>query len=239
VAIVDAEGWRHASQYDNNRRLTQQWQPYPASPGNPPSDVPFTKYEYDASNQLLKQSQYVSSDATSPLWTKSWEYDEHGNMKTSIGATPILTEASAPQQSNVAPVVSYAYDALGMLRYETDPRGTSGIGGTLRRASYAYDSMGRTIRTVEAINGALLHTPPTSVTTYDVAGRVTSVTTDTADGNRGTTTYAYNLADELTSVTHPSTASGALSEAYEYDGRGNCYGPNCGRSFGRIVAVGI
>jgi RHS repeat-associated protein len=148
------------------------------------------------------------------------EYDQNARPVSQIAPSytaPGVTTA-------ITPTVTLAYDSLGHVVTETDPRGNV--------TKHAYDQLGRLVRTDEPgartsvfqydNNGELLQTTEpggaTTTATYDDLGRMITATQveRVPQPAAYTSTYGYDDIGHLTSVTTPS---GAKSTA-AFDGAG-------------------
>ena len=178
--------------------------------------------------------------------TTSYGYDLHGNLTsitnplskvTSIGYDNLnrKTSLTLPDPDGAgglsAPVYAYGYNAVGSLTTETDPLGnvtTTAYDNMQRRTSVTQpdpDGAGGLSAPVwtwvYGSNGLVSRmTDPMSHNTdygYDTYGRLTTVTNN--DGY--VTTTAYNLLDQVTSVTTPDPdGAGSLTAStvtYAYD----------------------
>jgi RHS repeat-associated protein len=101
-----------------------------------------------------------------------------------------------------APIVTYAYEGTGRLRQKDFANGTV--------TTYEYDASGQLLHLINRAPGGAVNSRFDY--TYDALGRRTTMTT--ADG---ITTYGYDLAGQLTSVTLP----GGRNIQYHYDAAGN------------------
>ena len=152
-------------------------------------------------------------------------YDHEGRVLTVTGPDP------DGGGSLSAPVQTYTYNALGSVLTSTDPAG--------HVTSWQYDALQRPTQMTEPDpDGAGRSTAPVTTYTYgansllsqvtdpvgrdvtyqyDARGRRTGVTDEL--GNQ--TTYAYNLLDQVTSVTAPDPdGAGPLTApvtSYNYD----------------------
>ena len=153
------------------------------------------------------------------------EYDKSGNAIKQTDAKNKHTFISFDSRNRrksttdrINAATNFAYTALGQLASLTDAQNQT--------TSYTYDSRGSKLTETYPD-----HTPSTSpgqtgygiVTfTYDNAGRVLRKRDQLGD----TCTYNYDLAGRMTSRNYRTRAN-------------SCYGPNCGRIFGRIETVEI
>jgi RHS repeat-associated protein len=98
--------------------------------------------------------------------------------------------------------VDYTYDLVGKIQQVNDPTGTY---------AFAYDNMGRLIGTTTSYS-FLTSRNFTNAYTYDAASNRTGFT----DPESGSTTYAYDTLNRLTSLAPPS-AFGSGSFGFSYD----------------------
>jgi RHS repeat-associated protein len=103
-----------------------------------------------------------------------------------------ITKITDPQGNNYL----YAYDLHGNLESVTYPN-------TTQASTYTYDSSHR------YLSGTDFRNNPLPATTYDASGRLQSVT----DGLGETTSYAYDLTTNTTSITYPPDAGGNVGTA--------------------------
>jgi YD repeat-containing protein len=161
-------------------------------------------YQYDRFNRLTGLSQTRTSDGT--------VLSSYTNALGPAGNRTAVQESSGRS-------VSFSYDALYRLTQESitgDPAGPTGS------ITYAFDTVGNLVSRRSTLTGV-----PSATYTYDAndrqlsAGETTSFDWDAngnlvhqTDGGSATTTYAYDPANRLTSVTLPGT-SGAVTHAYD------------------------
>ena len=172
------------------------------------------------------QSQPVSKTLPDGSLTETRQYDAAGNLtslthfngKTTTYAYDTLNRllSRTPDPSTSEPTVSFTYTATGKRQTMTDASGTT---------NYSYDSMDR-LSSKATPEGTLNYT-------YDAAGHLASMTSSHANGvsvsytydslNRlstvvdarltgnETTTYAYDNANNVATVTYPNTVQTVLS----------------------------
>jgi len=110
------------------------------------------------------------------------------------------------------PSTAFSYDAAGNLVSMTE--GLMGSPSLLAlTTSYVYDELDRQIRSVDALGTGPNDLDHATVTTYDAAGRVLTVT----DPEGNATGYRYDRLGRLVEETDPI----ANSAFYEYDASGN------------------
>jgi RHS repeat-associated protein len=192
------------------------------------ADGSHTDYAYDAHGNMTSATDFdalnVATGTTSLVYTTNdllqkitypdgkflqFTYDVAGRRTSSVDQDQFTTKyvydkagrLSQLQDVNGKFITKYTYDKAGRIARKDDANGTF--------VTYAYDSSGRVLSVVNykskgVVNSRLDYT-------YDVAGRVATMT---ADGV--TTTYGYDLMGELTSVTTPTRTI-----TYTYDAAGN------------------
>lgn len=196
VTITGPTGKSRKTVVDGAGRVVSVFEPDPTN-GNALTQQ--TSYTYTVLNALASVTQGVQ--------TRSYIYDGIGR----------LTSAITPE----AGTVSYQYNSFDMMTQRTDARGVI--------TSYSYDGLNRL--TQVSYNVGSTGVPSTSAVsytygtnqaqfnngrvttmidgtgtesyTYELLGRTTQ-TQKTIGGQTYTTSYAYNLAGELTSITYPS-----------------------------------
>jgi RHS repeat-associated protein len=191
----DANGHTTAFGYDAFNRLRTITAP----------DLGVTTYTYDAAGNLTSRTDakgHVTTYAygpdnrrtgvTSPTGQRwSTAYDPDGNVTVTIDANGNATPASGDGTT------SFAYDRAGQLNAIDYSDSTPDV-------SLAYDPAGNRIQMTDGAG--------TEVRTYDVVGRLETVT------RAGDTfAYGYDLAGQVTSRTYP--AAPALDYGYDADGR--------------------
>ena len=161
-----------------------------------------TAFAYDAFGRVTKTT-FPSALA------ETYQYDADNNLtqKTDRKGQTIqylydalnrLTQKTYPDTTNV----EYTYDLVGKVLQVNDPTGTY---------AFAYDNMGRLIGTTSSYS-FLTSRNFTNAYTYDAASNRTGFT----DPEGGSTTYAYDTLNRLTSLAPPS-AFGSGSFGFSYD----------------------
>ena len=176
--------------YDGRDRITQTINPRNIKTG--------FAYE-DGTNRLISTIRYDSSgnqveQLLLSLNLLGWKTAEYAQVCTSPAPTCLSWSTRRSE--------SFAYDDDGRLITTTHADATS--------VAYTYDAASR-IQTVRDEN----HATPNTTYGYDALGRLTSVqqTLAGAPGGVVTTSYTYNVQDNLASVTDPN---GNVT-TYEYD----------------------
>jgi RHS repeat-associated protein len=185
-------------------------------------------YEPDASNALTQNTDYTYSvldgllTVTQGVQTRTYTYDDLGHVLT----------VKTPESNQVA--TNFQYNTFGLLTQRTDPRGVV--------TTYSYDGLNRLYQTSYNVgstgvpatpsvtlaygtsnasnnNGRLLTATDgfgTETYTYDLLGRGTQLA-KVISGTTYNTSYAYNLASELTQITYPSNR--VVQQTYDAIGR--------------------
>lgn len=205
-----------------------------------------TTYTYNADGQLhIKTVSQTGGGITAR--TTTYEYDDNGNQISvtdprtketdyKYTADDQLTLVIDPdnqqtltcydgdgQVAETVPAVGVAANSLTPASCPTSY--PSGYGDRLASdaTTYSYDTLGdRTTITTPAPAGQSGH--ETTTNAYDPGGRLTSTTAPPASNDTGApnqvTTYSYDNADELTTVTKGSGTSSASTTTYCYDPNG-------------------
>ena len=190
--VTDRTGNTTSYRYDANSNLANMT--YPNGMG--------TGYMYDNSNRLVN---LINNNGASVVSSYTYSLDANGNR---LQATETVLNSSSL-------TTAYGYDILNRLHTVTYP-GTT--------VTYTYDSMGN--RQSMATNTG--NVSSTITYTYDAGDQLLSAGGTTysydSNGNRigkndanGTTSYGYNAANRLASVSVP----GSTSLTFAYDGDGN------------------
>ncbi len=207
TTVTDPLGHETDYGYDADRNLTSLTDPLDHE----------TDYTYDAANQLTE----ITRADTSTLQNG---YDDDGNLAsqtdgasntTSYAYDPLERLASVTDPLNRS--TTYAYDGAGNLTGLTDPLNRSttfGHDDANRLTSIDYSDSG----TPDASFGYDADNRRTSMSDgsgdssfdYDSLGRLTSAT----NGNDETVGYAYDLADNLTTLSYPGSV-GDVQRTYD------------------------
>jgi RHS repeat-associated protein len=192
VVRIDANGQVATSSYDERDGLFQLKES-PNSwtdPASPPAGVITTEYAYDAVGNLTRMTR-AKGDAPNERVT-DYAYDGRrlARRETQYPAWPTTTPTI---------VTTSTYDPVGNALTLVDPLGQT--------TTNAYDALNR----LTSIDYSSAATPDVAYG-YDANGNRTSMT----DG-AGSTSYAYDEANRLTSATTP----GPKTVGYRYDLDGN------------------
>lgn len=189
VSYTDAEGHATSYSYDPDNELTAVTRP----------DGTTLRSSYDAAGNLTSQA-------------------DGAGRTTSYGYNPLeqLTSATDPLSRET----TYAYDADGNVTGVTDAAGRttsydydadneltsiSYSDGTTPDVSYSYDADGQRTTMSDGTGSTSYN--------YDPLGRLTATT----DGAGNTISYAYDLANNPTSITYPSGKT--ITRTYDADER--------------------
>jgi len=162
-----------------------------------------TTYRYDSLGNLTKVT------PAAPLGTTTYTYDTAGRVISVTDGKGQKTQYAYDAADRIitttfnnGETVTNTYDGDGNLTVSTDQTGGSSY--------YEYDALNRqTWQSQPNMDGSGFGT------TYDAASRITSV-----DDYYGQVTYAYDSANQLTSMTEPSGfhASDTITFAYDRNG---------------------
>jgi RHS repeat-associated protein len=152
-----------------------------------------TTYDYDLASNITAITDPLAT-TTSPNGRKvTRAYDDAERLYQVTDGRGNATNATAAWFTK-----TYAYDALGDLRWVKDPFG--------KTTSTIYDRDARTTATIDQNN-------KTTGQSYDTVGRLSKITAP--DG--GVTEYGYDLADRRTTITTPALTT--WSTVYDDAGR--------------------
>lgn len=206
TSSTDPTGSVETRAYDADNRLIEVVAPRGNEPGANRSNY-LTAYGYDAGARLTAVTDPLGHETTVT-------YDRDGNRLRTTDARGNATSYTHDLAARLvtltdanSAVTSYDYDGNGRLAIRTDPRG--------KATQFGYDGVGRLTTKTDPLGRK-------STWTYDENGNLTRSTDAIANAANnpalGTTTYAYDAADRLTSTSY---SDGTAGSAYEYDAVGN------------------
>ncbi len=227
VRAIDPRGSATTHTYDGMGRLISITSSTPGGHLQTDMTPPVTRYVYDGNGNLVRETDPLGLvteylvDARGQTIAKlepSVSYAGSPTPPDSLGATRAMTQFDYDSVGNLRAIVdplgavtSYQYDLHHRRIRETRPvlgNGSVGCAETV----YRYDAAGQLIETRISDAGG----PRITQHVYDGLGRLRSVTlpADSA-GRRATTTYAYDLRDNLLSESQPNGAQ----VTHQYDAR--------------------
>ena len=177
-----------------------------------------TNYVYNVLDKLTNVSQGGGSQ------TRAYLYDGIGRLTSSTTPEAGLVQFQynsfdlVNQRTDARGVITtYGYDNLNRLSSVSYNVGASGVPAT-PGLTYTYDTGGAPAfalgRLTKMTDGA--GTPGSETYTYDLLGRVTSLT-KVINGTSYPISYAYNYGSEATSITYPSGR--VIDQSYDGLGR--------------------
>jgi RHS repeat-associated protein len=210
--------------YDPAGRLESVTAPAASNSVGAPSQV--TAYTYDAAGQPATRT---NGSGTAAASTTVYCYDPNGE-KTAIVApdgntsSPATCSSSSPYGTSSAYQTAYAYDSLGEQVSKTTPSTSFATNPTW---TYGYDPAGNALTAVDpkGVTTTNTYTPLNQLAgvTYSGSSAPTETYSYDANGNRltmddgtGTSTYAYDPFNELTS--YENGAGKTVSYGYDDDG---------------------
>ncbi len=212
--------------YDLAGQLLSTTAPPASTSSGAPSQV--TNYAYDAAGELLTVQKEGSTTPHTAVSTTSYCYDPNGNKTASVApdgntSSVATCSTSSPYQTTSAYQTGYSYDSLGELVSKTTPSTSFATGPTW---SYSYDPAGNllTSENPDSVTQTNTYTPLDQLATVSYSDSTHSVSYGyDANGNRlsmvdasGTSSYGYDVFDELTS--YENGAGKTVSYAYDADG---------------------
>ncbi|WP_161557853.1 ricin-type beta-trefoil lectin domain protein [Micromonospora sicca] len=257
TVAIDPNGRQTVTDYDPLGRRAAVWLPTEKKSGG---DPPSMKYAYDirsdAPSKLTTQALQTRPTATTgPVYLTSYQFLD-GRMR------PRNNQSMAP--GGVGRIITETtYDSRGQVATETGPYyNVNAAGSALNSAAaadlpsrsvYSYDNLGRTTAEALEANGVekwrnrhsydgdrhtlIPASGGNSTTYYDAAGRTTRLTVNPTTGTSETTTYGYNTADELTTIT--DAADNITRYGYDLAGnRTSVQDPDTGSSISTYNAMG-
>jgi RHS repeat-associated protein len=211
VTVTDPAGKQRKSQADGSGRLVSIYEP-----------------DINNGNQLTQQSSYnynvlnALAGVTQGVQTRTYGYDHLGRLTSA--ATPESANSSITYQYNDSDlltqrtdvrgvITTYGYDTLNRLHQISYNVGATGVPATAS-VTYNYgttpsqNNNGRLITMTDGVGSETY--------TYEILGRMTQLQ-KVISGTTYTSSYSYNLASELASLTYPSTR--VVQQSYDAIGR--------------------
>jgi RHS repeat-associated protein len=211
--------------FSGSSSLTRGADPYPSGLAHPFS----TTYTYDVLDHLtgVSQAAGIVNGVQTSGQPRSFSYDSLGRLVTST--TPesgtvsnYYTTSTGASCAGDPALVCRIVDARGVVKnlsydginrisgvsYTNDPAGTPGV-------VYHYDAGGQAAFALDRLT-SINEGTNSQTFTYDNLGRMATVT-DLFDGVSYPLTYAYNPANQVSSVTYPSGR--IVSQNYDTVGR--------------------
>ncbi len=149
-----------------------------------------TEWEYDAVGHLKRFVDPRTFSASTPgVFDTVYEYDKRGHVQS-------ITESIGLQGNNEVAVHKYQYDALGLLRSYTDPRGDA------YKTTYDYDALHHLTTTQQSFPSGTEVTQLTARTVYDALGNLISKTDPR--GEFYTTRYTYDALNRSIDTISPT-----------------------------------
>ncbi|MBK8038222.1 MAG: hypothetical protein IPK22_13985 [Verrucomicrobiaceae bacterium] len=240
TSVTDGEGITHTYAYHAAPRqhLVQRIsEPAPSGFQN------FKEFEYDATERIIRETTGTTGSYTGHLPTKLYEYDDAGRLKRVCDvmdgdysaaawgkSTNIFVSTSYYGDDNIQTItdprletISHTYDAQGRLYQRQDA-----LGNTWR---YRYDANGNLQR--EIFPGGRTITRSFGVLdrleSIDYGDGLNSSVSYTYDANlnrlsmsdrRGSSSYAYDFLNRLTTYTRTPLGRSALTLAYTHEPAG-------------------
>lgn len=230
---TDPEGYTSFFTYDADGLLTDQRGPRSLTPQD---DTYRSRYTYDSFGNRVTDTTPATSDLPHGA-VSSRAFSTGTEVAADGGATPsgLVTSETDPRGA----VTTYGYTSAGDLAQVVTPSGlvtthsydtlgrrsssstTSTPDPSPRTTEYTYDAVGRMTRilhpeTRDAATGAPHQLE--ELFTYDTEGRLQKeVLTDLGSGEVRATSYAYNAANQQTSMTAPDGGR----TTFTYDAAGN------------------
>lgn len=208
VRTTDPRGSVTTQMYDGMGRLTSVTLSVPGGHQQTDMTPPVTRYVYDGNGKLIRE--------TDPLGlVTEYVVDARGQTVTKLEPSVSYTGSPVPPESLGAAraVTQFDYDSVGNLRATVDPLGAV--------TSYQYDLHHRRIRETRPIPGSGPAGKAETVFRYDTAGQLIESRVSDASGAR-VTQQVYDGLGRLRSVTLPADSAGRrATTSYTYDLRDN------------------
>jgi RHS repeat-associated protein len=199
--------------------------------------------------QIVQDANVFVPDA---LMAYDFSYDKAGNLVgTAEDQAAVATVGSFGRAaSGLGARTSFTVDALNRVtRYEV---GDAATGVVMKRADYAY-RMDGSVASVARYAGAGVNPVATTASTFDGQGRIVGITHTPTAASAIPSTYAYDAADRVVSLTIPEGTSrftldaadqllsaSLTGESYTYDATGNRTGGGVVTAAGnRLLSDGV
>ncbi len=181
----------------------------PLTATDPRGTVVTDTYQYPSDFPLGQLQQTQTTNGASSLQATTFDYYSNGLLHDVYSPVPGSIGGTSTETT------TYIYDALGNVTQVTTPGPNSTLGtpSTYTTISYDYvngyggytqaEALGEptTVTVSGPAYGGGSTTTTATYSQYDALGNRTAMT----DALGNTTTFAYNIADQLTSVTYPAT----------------------------------
>jgi RHS repeat-associated protein len=204
VSTTDPSGVPTTIQYDGVGNLLSRSTPLLAADGFTVVAVRTTTYNYGGTTPVYAGDVTSIVDPNNKMW--AYRYDAFGNL--------VKTIAPPTPENAVGNTTTFGYDTgRGWLTSSVSPRGNLiGANPADYTTIFEHDAYGRVTVTKDPLWSATTPTAHRAVRHYDANGNLDSTT----DGSGNTTTYTYDAADQLLTVTRPDTTT--LRNDYWPDG---------------------
>lgn len=205
LTVTDASGITTTFVYDTAGNITSRARPLLGSDGVTVVATQTTTYNYGGTTPVYAGDVTSITDPVGETWT--YRYDSYGNV--------VSTTAPPTPENSAGNKTTYAYNAArGWMTSSVSPKGNV-TGGTPAdyTTTFEHDSYGRVTVVKDPLWTSSTPALHKTIRAFDANGNLSSVT----DANGNTTTYAYNAADELVTITRPDSTT--LQNDYWADGR--------------------
>jgi len=173
-----------------------------------------TDYGYDSHNNLVQVDQYGGAVGNAGDRARSFSYDSLSRLLTATNPETGTIGYSYDADSNVVTktdarsiVTTYGYDVLNRMTSKTYSDGSPGVTYNYDQTSSWAGALSNTIgRLSEAITGLTAGMWADRLYSYDPMGRVSAIPEafPSEAGNAGhTTSFTYDAAGEVSSITYP------------------------------------
>ena len=200
--VTDEASNTHVNCYDGFRRMTAVTEP----------NGTVTNYAYDLLNNLIgvnvagQPNSTCSFPGVSAGQTRCFQYSSLSRLISAVNPESGKVSYAYDANGNVKTqtdaqgiVTTIGYDALNRIKSKsyTVPSSSTSAATSAVTYSYDFDASGNFKGTLSSVSNAV----STTSYTHDGFGRVTSSTQSNVPGAFG---YAYSLTDQLTKLTYPS-----------------------------------